>query len=127
MTSDRLADGIPVYRYLYSGNFTNLSPKPFLGAYHESELALIMGTHPLYRGNSTEFEYQVADLMQDSWLTFVASAGNPATMSAEVGWPEWTSVDGGLVRSFAPAPGVTATNVNLHDLEKLCPAENQPN
>ncbi|KAK7918218.1 hypothetical protein PG985_010092 [Apiospora marii] len=125
--ADRLADGVPVYRYLYSGNFTNISPKPFLGAYHESELPLIMGTHPLYRGNSTEFEYQVADLMQDSWVTFVASAGDPAVMSAKVGWPEWTNVDTGLVRSFAPAPGVVATNVSLHSFEKLCPAVDQPN
>lgn len=86
-----------------------------------------MGTHPLYRGNSTGFEYQVADLMQDSWVTFVASAGDPATMSAKVGWPEWNNVDTGLVRSFAPAPGVVATNVSLHALEKLCPAVDQPN
>ncbi|KAK8057627.1 hypothetical protein PG996_011564 [Apiospora saccharicola] len=125
--TDRLADGIPVYRYLYSGSFTNISPAPFLGAYHESELPLIMGTHPLYRGNSTEFEYQVTNLMQDSWLTFVASSGDPATMSANVGWPEWDNTATGLVRSFAPAPGVVATNVSLRAFETLCPAVDQPN
>ncbi|KAK8076502.1 carboxylesterase [Apiospora phragmitis] len=125
--ADRLAAGIPVYRYLYSGNFTNISPKPWLGAYHESELPLLMGTHPLFRGNSTEFEYQTSDLMQDSWLTFVATAGDAAAMSSKVGWPEWTNADSGLVRSFAPAPGVTASSLSLHDLEKLCPAGLQPN
>ncbi|KAK8022259.1 carboxylesterase, partial [Apiospora rasikravindrae] len=124
--ADRLTAGLPVYRYLYSGNFTNISPEPYLGAYHESELPLIMGTDALFRGNSSEFEDQTSALMQDSWLTFVASAGDPATMSAKVGWPEWTSVDSGLVRSFAPAPGVTATTVSLRDLEKLCPADDQP-
>ncbi|KAK7937983.1 carboxylesterase-like protein [Apiospora aurea] len=100
--ADRLAAGLPVYRYVYSGNFTDIAPKPFLGAYHESELPLIMGTYQLYGGAPTEFERQTSALMQDSWLTFVASSGDPATMSAKVGWPEWTSVDNGLVRSFAP-------------------------
>ncbi|KAK8092036.1 alpha/beta-hydrolase [Apiospora hydei] len=123
-TVSRLAS--PVYRYLYSGNFTDIAPKPFLGAYHESELPLIMGTYQLYGGAPTEFERQTSALMQDSWLTFVASSGDPATMSAKVGWPEWTSVDNGLVRSFAPAPAVTATNVSLHNLEVLCPSLDQP-
>ncbi|KAK6822708.1 hypothetical protein PG987_014253 [Apiospora arundinis] len=123
----RLAQGIPVYRYLYSGNFTNVSPRPWLGAYHESELPQIFGTAPLYRGNSTAFEYQVSHLMQDSWLDFVANNGDPNAMSSLVGWPEYTSVDTGLVRDFAPADGVVATSVSLRALEKLCPAEDQPN
>ncbi|KAK6851715.1 hypothetical protein PG995_011840 [Apiospora arundinis] len=123
----RLAQGIPVYRYLYSGNFTNVSPRPWLGAYHESELPQIFGTAPLYRGNSTAFEYQVSYLMQDSWLDFVANNGDPNAMSSLVGWPEYTSVDTGLVRDFAPADGVVATSVSLRALEKLCPAEDQPN
>lgn len=126
-SSVRLANGIPVYRYLYSGNFTNVSPRPFLGAYHESELPQIFGTAPLYRGNSTEFEYQVSHLMQDSWLDFVANNGGASAMSSLVDWPQYTSVDSGLVRDFAPADGVVATSINLHDVEKLCPANLQPN
>ncbi|KAL4762135.1 Alpha/Beta hydrolase protein [Aspergillus foveolatus] len=30
----RLRQHIPTWRYVYHGNFTNLSPKPWLGAYH---------------------------------------------------------------------------------------------
>ena len=36
-TSQRLSAGVPTWRYLYHGNFTNLSPTPWLGAYHASE------------------------------------------------------------------------------------------
>lgn len=33
----RLQNNIPTYRYIYHGNYTNISPVPWLGAYHGSE------------------------------------------------------------------------------------------
>lgn len=32
--SNRLLAGVPTYRYLYSGNFSNVSPLPWMGAFH---------------------------------------------------------------------------------------------
>jgi len=52
----RLRANIPVFRYLYSGNFSNVSPRPWIGAYHGSELPILFGTHALYGGQSTELE-----------------------------------------------------------------------
>ncbi|KAI6092713.1 Alpha/Beta hydrolase protein [Hypoxylon rubiginosum] len=59
------------YRYFYAGNFTNISPVPWVGAYHFAELPLVMGTHSDYRTPSTPFETSLSHLMQDMWLAFV--------------------------------------------------------
>ncbi|KAK4235385.1 acetylcholinesterase [Achaetomium macrosporum] len=100
----------PVYRYLYSGNFTNVAPKPWLGAYHGAELPLVMGTHGLYRGDSTELEVRTSEAMQDAWLNFVATGGR--RMSVE-GW------DGdGKVVEFGN--GVPARVVDSSELEGRC-------
>jgi carboxylesterase type B len=66
---------LTTYRYQYSGNFSNISPVSWFGAYHSSELPLLFGTHYEYRANSTEFEYQVSYALQALWLSF---AENPA-------------------------------------------------
>jgi cholinesterase len=42
----RQETGLLSYRYQYAGNWTNISPEPWMGAYHSSELPLLMGTHP---------------------------------------------------------------------------------
>ncbi|KAL2811633.1 Alpha/Beta hydrolase protein [Aspergillus granulosus] len=39
-------------RYQYHGNWTNLSPVPWLGAYHSSELPLVFGTYNLSQPTS---------------------------------------------------------------------------
>ncbi|OTA26318.1 hypothetical protein BTJ68_10564 [Hortaea werneckii EXF-2000] len=62
--SNRETAGLTTYRYIYSGNFSNVSPLPWMGAYHSSELPMIFGTHYEYRGNSTPFEWEVAHTMQ---------------------------------------------------------------
>lgn len=57
----RIAAGVEdVYRYLYAGNFSNISPRGWMGAYHGSELPLVFGTHGLWRGNSTELEVETS-------------------------------------------------------------------
>ncbi|KAI9690423.1 MAG: hypothetical protein M1822_009386 [Bathelium mastoideum] len=55
-TTNRYAVGVPTHRYLYAGNFSNVSPRPWEGAYHSSELPLIFGTSGVVRGASTPFE-----------------------------------------------------------------------
>ncbi|KAI1847473.1 hypothetical protein JX265_012313 [Neoarthrinium moseri] len=61
---NRLAGGLTTYRYEYTGNFSNITPLPWIGAIHSGELPLIFGTHFEYRGNSTQFEYDVSHAMQ---------------------------------------------------------------
>ncbi|KAH8694081.1 para-nitrobenzyl esterase [Talaromyces proteolyticus] len=77
--------GALTYRWYYEGNFTNISPQPWMGAYHFSELPLLAGTHSLYRSNSTAYEYAVSHEMQSLWRAFAA---NPKNGLSRIGWPE---------------------------------------
>jgi len=113
--ADRLAAGLPVYRYFYAGNFTNVSPQGFLGAYHESELPLLFGTDDEFRGPSTPLEEETSRAMQDAWLAF-ASAGTEGM--AEVGWPKF-NFGTGEVREFGAA-GVAVRDIQLRDEQAKC-------
>lgn len=66
--------GLDFFSYYYGGNFSNISPVWWLGAYHLSELPLIFGTDGTYRGSGTEFERETSEAMQDAWVSF-ASGG----------------------------------------------------
>ncbi|KAK8122704.1 Alpha/Beta hydrolase protein [Apiospora sp. TS-2023a] len=61
---DRLDYGHTTYRYLFAGNFSNITPRYWLGAMHSSDLPLIFGTHYQFRGNSTELEWQTSYAME---------------------------------------------------------------
>lgn len=84
-TSSRLRseDNAVTYRFEYAGNFSNVSPKPYLGAYHDSDLAMLFGTHSDFRGKSTNFEYEVSESMQDHFLAFMK---DPANGPRGLGW-----------------------------------------
>ncbi|KAK4444124.1 acetylcholinesterase [Podospora aff. communis PSN243] len=105
----------PVYRYLYAGNFSNISPRPWMGAWHGAELPLVFGTHSLYRGNSTQLEYETSYAMQDAWLAFVATAGKKPSIE---GWDAWDAVDGGRVVEFGN--GVAARLIDTTQMEVEC-------
>ncbi|KAF4958375.1 hypothetical protein FGADI_2541 [Fusarium gaditjirri] len=75
--------GARTFQYLYAGNFTNISPLPWLGAYHTAELPLIFGTHGI-EGPSTKFENKVGERMQDLYLRF---ASDPVHGLERDGWP----------------------------------------
>lgn len=115
-TYERLTANRTTYRFIYSGNFTNVSPKPWIGAYHGSELPMIFGTHPL-NGESTPFEIEVSEAMQDAYVAF---ARDPETGLEEVEWPAYESAFG-QVREFA-ADGVVASMVALTEIEDGCAA-----
>ncbi|KAF2999223.1 hypothetical protein E8E13_001574 [Curvularia kusanoi] len=71
-THERYAGGnATTFRYLYGGNFSNIAPLWWEGAYHSADLPLIFGTHGIARGNSTPFEIEVSKKMQDYFLAFV--------------------------------------------------------
>ncbi|KAJ9165280.1 Carboxylic ester hydrolase [Coniochaeta hoffmannii] len=112
----RIAAGAgPVYRYLYAGNFSNVSPRPWLGAWHGSELPLVFGTDGLYRGESSELERITSWAMQDIWVEFVATAGRNISV---VGWERGKQVDGGPVVEFGN--GVPARVIDTREMEGRC-------
>ncbi|RDW66208.1 carboxylic ester hydrolase-5 [Coleophoma cylindrospora] len=114
---ERLAAGRTTYRYMYEGNFTNISPKPWLGAVHGSELPILFGTHANYYGNSTALEYAVSHAMQDAYVAF---AKDPVNGLATVGWPAYESA-GGDVRVWARDGQVSQVS-SLTEIEAECKA-----
>ncbi|ORY18929.1 Alpha/Beta hydrolase protein [Clohesyomyces aquaticus] len=75
-TTLRYAEGVPTFRYLYDGNFSNIAPQWWEGAYHSTELPLLFGTSGIVRGESTAFEIQVSMKMQDYWVAFAQDPQN---------------------------------------------------
>jgi len=98
-TANRAANGLVTYRYQYAGNFSNLTPLWWMGAYHSSDTPLLMGTYDL-NGNSTGFEKRVSEVMQDWVYEFVM---DPENGLKRRGWlPIGGAVeDGGMVMRFA--------------------------
>ncbi|KAF4458845.1 acetylcholinesterase [Fusarium albosuccineum] len=111
MTKNRLAAGESTYRFEYHGNFSNISPSPWLGAYHSAELPLVFGTHSLYRGVSTSFENATSRVMQESWLSFARKL-NP-------GWPAGKTEVNYPVQHFAQN-WQTARLGNTKEFEERC-------
>ncbi|KAH6646534.1 Alpha/Beta hydrolase protein [Truncatella angustata] len=66
----RQSHSLTTYRYRYDGNFSNISPSKYSGAYHAAELPLIFGTAGDFHGVSTAYENAVSRSMQDLWLDF---------------------------------------------------------
>ena len=103
------------YRYLYAGNFSNISPKPWMGAYHSSELPLLMGTHPDFRGPSTPLEYATSHAFQDAYVAF---ASDPVNGLANQDWTPYTQLGADNVREFGA--GVAAQDTSVGSTEALC-------
>lgn len=111
----RQETGRLTHRYYYAGNFTNVSPKPWMGAYHSSELTMLMGTHPDFRGPSTALEYATSHAFQDAYVAF---ASDPTNGLASQNWTTYTQIGAGNVREFGA--GVAAQDISVGSLEALC-------
>lgn len=110
-TRVRQLTGLDTYVYLYGGNFSNISPKPWMGAYHNAELPMLFGTHPNYRGPSSRLEWKTSHAMQDAWLAF-ANGLRPE------GWKVYEELGDRSVRKFGD--GKPAKDVGLSEMEALC-------
>lgn len=93
--SERLGANRTTHRWFYSGNFTNISPRWWMGAYHESELPLLFGTHMDFRGNSTQFEYELSYVMQDAYVAFVT---DPQNGLDALNWPAYQGLGGDVMQ-----------------------------
>lgn len=74
---------VPVWRYRYLGEFPNVNPLPWLGAYHSSELPMVFGTSDLL-GPNTDLEAATSKYMQGAWVAF---AKDPINGLSDYGWP----------------------------------------
>ncbi|KAI0404700.1 carboxylesterase [Xylaria palmicola] len=92
-TSNVRADNnLTTYRYEYVGNYSNITPYSWMGAYHGADLPMIFGTYNI-SGGATEFQKVVAERMQDYVFAFLA---DPQYGLARLGWlPDRMSKDGG--------------------------------
>ncbi|KAI0487091.1 carboxylesterase [Xylaria cf. heliscus] len=78
----RAENNLTTYRYQYVGNYSNLTPYTWMGAYHGADLPMIFGTYNI-SGGSTELQKQVAERMQDYVFAFLV---DPQHGLARLGW-----------------------------------------
>jgi len=71
--------GLATYRYQWAGNFTNLAPVPWLGAYHYSDIYMLFGTYLIAPGEIPDLEVKTSERVQDFLLGFIEDpARSPA-------------------------------------------------
>ena len=111
----RTQAGLKTYRYLYAGNFTNVSPLPWMGAYHASDLPMMFATHQDYEngaGPSTKLEYDVSERMEDLVLAFATDPDGVEGM----GWPSYES---GKMLEFG-GDGEVVREVGVGSVDGVC-------
>ncbi|KAJ5621982.1 alpha/beta-hydrolase [Penicillium herquei] len=97
-TQRRYALGLDTYRYYWAGNFTNISPVSWLGAFHWSDLLMISGTYSKQVGPISQLEVDTSITMQDFILAFLK---DPTSVS-EWGWDLFNphAANGGQILEF---------------------------
>lgn len=80
MLRSQANDTTSTYRYLFSGNFSDVSPMFWMGTYHASDLAFLFGTHqglqsPGTGAGSTPREFAVSEAMEGYLLQFATTKG----------------------------------------------------
>lgn len=94
---------------MYAGNFSNISPYYWMGAYPSSELPMIFGTYGDFRSNGTEFQRDTSEAMQDFYLEF---AKGPENGPSNRCWPKCSAgsvevfggTSGGQEITYQPVP-----------------------
>jgi len=112
----RAEAGAKTYQYLYAGNFSDISPLPWLGAYHTAELPMVFGTYGIV-SPATEFEKRVSERMQDSYLEF---ARDPVNGLHRTSWPLATGSKGSAEVMEWAAQNVVAQLVDVDNLRDRC-------
>ncbi|KAJ5274040.1 alpha/beta-hydrolase [Penicillium angulare] len=108
--------GLDTYRYYWAGNFTNISPVPWLGAFHWTDLFMIFGTYHLDVGEVSQLEVDTSRTMQDFFLAYMKNSSTFSTL----GWPAFnaSASDGGIVLEFGN--GTTVKNITGGWLDAGC-------
>jgi carboxylesterase type B len=113
----RASLGLDTYRYEWAGNFSNISPVPYLGAFHWSDLLMIFGSYVTDAGEISDLEVATSEIMQDYFLAFLKDA---STVSHTVGWPAFNASEshGGTIVEFGNR--TTVRNVTGDFIEAGC-------
>ncbi|KAK0260806.1 hypothetical protein LTS09_004581 [Friedmanniomyces endolithicus] len=119
-TKLRHSIGLPTYRYQYAGNWTNQDPLPWMGAFHSSDLAMLMGSYPDGNGRPCcePLEVETANAMQDYVYSFMV---DPWDGPPSMGWypMDPTAADWGQMLRFG-AGGKAVQNVTGFEVEAVC-------
>lgn len=108
-------NNLTTYRYQYAGNYSNLTPYPWMGAYHGADLPMIFGSYNL-TGDATDFEKQVAETMQDYVLAFLT---DPENGIDNLRWVRInTGLRGDMIR-FSKGDNIVE-NINSSDVDNAC-------
>ncbi|KAE8143623.1 Alpha/Beta hydrolase protein [Aspergillus pseudotamarii] len=119
---NRLEQDIPTWRYLYHGNWSGLSPTPWLGAYHSSDVPIVFGTYnntPI-QPSSSPAEVAASKYIQGAWVAF---AKDPWNGLNNYGWPQFTSQNQSLV-NLALDNRATATIGSAGKWDSYCRGAN---
>ncbi|KAH7110946.1 Alpha/Beta hydrolase protein [Dactylonectria macrodidyma] len=110
--------GLESFRYFYVGNYSNISPEPWLGAYHWTDLLMIFGTYVKMVGDIPQAEIDTSAAMQDYFLAFLKGGAN---VTSSVGWPafQWKEKNGGYIVEFG-RNGSLARNITGDYLDASC-------
>ncbi|KAI8963505.1 alpha/beta-hydrolase [Daldinia sp. FL1419] len=113
----RELNNLTTYRYQYAGNYSNLTPFPWMGAYHGADLPMIFGSYNL-SGGATDFQKRVAETMQDYVLAFLT---DPENGLKSLGWlpGDSSSVVDGLMVRFG-AGDVIVQSIDASDVDIAC-------
>lgn len=115
----RAQSNATTWKFYNTANFTNVSPRPWEGAYHTSELAYIFGTYAEYNldiAPPSVLEVQTAEAWQDLYVAFMKDPQHGLTKS---GWPQYQT--NGQVMMFGGNGTRQATQlIDAQVLEKLC-------
>jgi hypothetical protein len=115
----RLKAGVSTYRYQYAGNFSNISPLRWMGAFHGSDMPMVVGTYGISRGVGSAFEALVSEKIQDYFLEFIK---DPVQGPKKAGWPAFdpsAEHQGLMLRFAADGKPVQFVSGNIVDGECL--------
>ncbi|KAF7592161.1 hypothetical protein BBP40_000648 [Aspergillus hancockii] len=112
-TFNRLGQDVPTWRYLYRGNFSSLSPTTWLGAYHSSDIPIVLGSYNKTTSQipSSPSEVAASKYIQGAWVAF---AKDPWDGLHEYGWPQFTAENQSLINLGATAEITSAKEWDSH-------------
>ncbi|GIC93655.1 uncharacterized protein Aud_010143 [Aspergillus udagawae] len=92
---------VPVWRYRYMGVFPTVTFFPWLGPYHQADIALALGSYRHLQPHKKPQWYEVAasDYLQKAWTAFIKSPRDG--LSRKMGWPMYNPNGTTLVELFA--------------------------
>lgn len=110
-------NNLTTYRYQYAGNYSNLTPFSWMGAYHGAHLPMIFGSYNL-TGGATDFQKQVAETMQDYVLAFLEDPKDGLKSLTWLPGSSRSGVDSSIVRFRAG--DVVVQSINASDVDVAC-------